>query len=161
MLANNSGSDFALIELSANIPTAFNVYFSGWDNTDATNVTSAVGIHHPSGDVKKICFENNSPFHTTAAGAQVWYINQWEQGVTEGGSSGSPLFNQNGHIIGQLYGGAAACSGSTNNGLFDYYGRFGVSWDGANASSRLRDWLDPGNTGVTTVDGYGPNDDAW
>lgn len=158
LLANNSGSDFALIELSANIPTAFNVYFSGWDNTDATNVTSAVGIHHPSGDVKKICFENNSPFHTTAAGAQVWYINQWEQGVTEGGSSGSPLFNQNGHIIGQLYGGAAACSGSTNNGLFDYYGRFGVSWDGANASSRLRDWLDPGNTGVTTVDGYGPND---
>jgi hypothetical protein len=158
LLANNSGSDFALIELSANIPSAFNVYFSGWDNTDATTVTSAVGIHHPSGDVKKICFENNSPFHNTAAGAQVWYINQWEDGVTEGGSSGSPLYDQNGRIIGQLYGGAAACAGTVNNGQYDYYGRFGVSWDGANASSRLRDWLDPGNTGVSTVDGYGPND---
>ena len=33
----------------------------------------------------------------------------WELGVTEGGSSGSPLFDQNGRIIGQLFGGTATC----------------------------------------------------
>ncbi|MBL7942304.1 MAG: secretion system protein Por, partial [Flavobacteriales bacterium] len=67
----------------------------------------------------------------------------------------SPLFDQNHRIIGQLYGGASACAGSVNNGLFDYYGRFGVSWDaGSTASTRLKDWLDPGNTGVSILDGW-------
>ena len=31
-------------------------------------------------------------------------------------------------IIGQLYGGAAACSMQVNNGSYDFYGRFDVSW---------------------------------
>ena len=58
---------------------------------------------------------------------QVWYMDAWDEGVTEPGSSGSPLFDQNGRIIGQLYGGSAACQGTSANG-YDYYGRLGVSW---------------------------------
>lgn len=152
--ANNEGSDFALLELNQTPPSGFNVQYAGWDRSDLENVTSAVGIHHPSGDVKKICFENNSPYHNTAAGAQVWWISQWEDGVTEGGSSGSPLFNQNHRIIGQLYGGLAACQGGGNNGQYDYYGRFGVSWDGGSASTRLRDWLDPIGLNPQVYDGW-------
>ncbi|MEM7162307.1 MAG: T9SS type A sorting domain-containing protein [Bacteroidota bacterium] len=157
LLANASGSDFALLELSEAIPDDFNACFAGWDNSDIENVSAAVGIHHPAGDLKKICFEDDAPYHNFAAGAQVWYIDEWELGVTEGGSSGSPLFDQNHRIIGQLYGGAAACSGSVNNGQFDYYGRLGVSWDGTSSSNRLRDWLDPGNSGITVMDTYCPN----
>ena len=152
--ASNGGSDFGLLELSSTPPADWNVQYCGWDNSDAETVTAATGIHHPSGDLKKICHENDSPYHTSQFGAQVWFIDEWEEGVTEGGSSGSPLFDQNHRIIGQLYGGYAACSGSQNNGEADWYGRFGVSWDGASASTRLRDWLDPGNTGVTTLDGW-------
>jgi len=152
--ANNSGSDFALLELNETPPAEFNVQYDGWDNSDDLTVSSAVGIHHPSGDVKKICFENDAPYHQSTGGAQVWWINQWEDGVTEGGSSGSPLFDQNHRIIGQLYGGAAACAGNNNNGQFDYFGRFGVSWNGASSLTRLRDWLDPSNSGVTYIDGY-------
>lgn len=152
--ASNGASDFALLELSQDVPESFNPQFVGWDNSDEESVTEAVGIHHPSGDLKKICFEEDAPFHDNAAGAAVWFINQWEAGVTEGGSSGSPLFDQNHRIIGQLYGGAAACQGNNNNGQFDYYGRFGVSWDGSSSSNRLRDWLDPLNSGVTVMDGW-------
>ena len=89
---------------------------------------NATGIHHPSGDVKKICFEEDSPYTSSTGGAQVWWIDNWEAGVTEPGSSGSLRFDQNHRIIGQLYGGAAACSGSVNNGAYDFYGRFNVSW---------------------------------
>ncbi len=156
LLASSAGSDFALLELAEDIPDSFNVTFAGWDNSDQ-DVSLAVGIHHPSGDLKKICFEDDAPYHNVNGGAEVWFIDEWELGVTEPGSSGSPLFDQNHRIIGQLFGGAAACNGSVNNGQFDYYGRFGVSWDGTSNSTRLRDHLDPSNSGVTTLDSYSPN----
>lgn len=155
--ANRSGSDFALWELSSTPPAAYNVYYAGWDRT-GNQPSEVTGIHHPSGDVKKICREEDTPYQSTAAGAQVWWIDDWEYGVTEPGSSGSPIFDQNKRIVGQLYGGLAACSGTANNGSYDYYGRFDVSWDaGGSASTRLSDWLDPLGTGQTVLDGYNPN----
>jgi hypothetical protein len=148
LLVNNGGSDVALIQLSSAPPASWGVEYAGWDASGASP-QNATGIHHPSGDVKKICFENNSPYTSTAGGAQVWWISQWEAGVTEPGSSGSPLFDQNHRIIGQLYGGAAACSGTVNNGAYDYYGRFDVSW-GLGVSQ----YLDPLGTGTQVLDGY-------
>jgi hypothetical protein len=154
IVASNGGSDFGLLEINNGnaIPASFNAEWAGWDNTDNESaVTAATGIHHPSGDLKKICHDTDGPYHANQGGAAVWYIDQWEDGTTEGGSSGSPLFNQDHRIIGQLYGGAASCQ--NQNGA-DWYGRLGVSWNGNNSSSRLRDWLDPQNTGATTLDGY-------
>ena len=148
LLVADGGSDVALIELSSTPPASWNVEYAGWDASSA-NPTSAVGIHHPSGDVKKICFEDDAPYESSTGGAQVWWIDAWELGVTEPGSSGSPLFNQDHRIIGQLYGGAAACSGSVNNGSFDYYGRFDVSW-GLGVSQ----YLDPTGSGTLVLDGY-------
>lgn len=152
--ANNGGSDMALLELDETPPADYDVQYCGWDNSDSQTVMNTVGIHHPSGDVKKICFDEDAPYHQNQGGAAVWYIDEWEDGVTEGGSSGSPLYDQNHRIIGQLYGGFAACNGSVNNGGADWYGRFGVSWDGPSSSSRLRDWLDPLNTGAVVLDGW-------
>ena len=148
LLVSNAGSDFALLELSETPPASFNVQYAGWD-ASGNSPLIGVGIHHPSGDVKKICFEEDSPYESNQAGAAVWYIDQWELGVTEGGSSGSPLFDQNHRIIGQLYGGWAACSGSVNNGQFDYYGRLDVSW-----GSGADEYLDPTGSGITSIDGY-------
>ena len=147
-LVSNGSSDFALLELSSVPPASFNVQYAGFDASGNTP-ESAVGIHHPGGDIKKICFEEDSPYATNAAGASVWYINQWEDGVTEPGSSGSPLFDHNHRIIGQLYGGAAACNGSVNNGQHDYYGRLDVSW--GNGASQ---YLDPTGGNTTVWDGY-------
>ena len=155
LLASNVESDFALLELNSSPPESYNAVYAGYDATDDQNtVTSAIGIHHPGGDVKKICFENDAPFFQNIGSFvnQVWFISQWEAGVTEGGSSGSPLYNQNGLIIGQLGGGQAACSGSQNNGLYDFYGRMGVSWNfGGTPSNSLSFWLDPTNTGTLIV----------
>jgi lysyl endopeptidase len=74
----------------------------------------------------------------------------WTHGVTEPGSSGSPLFDASGRIIGQLHGGTSECYKS----LPDWYGRISRSWEGGGEpGTRLRDWLDPANTGATTLDG--------
>ena len=156
--ANNSNSDVALLELNSAIPTAWDRVWAGWDRT-GNSPPFVVGIHHPAGDIMKISRDDSGVIKSPNGGptAQTWEItsadNGWELGVTEPGSSGSPLFDDNGRIIGQLFGGGAACSGTDDNGAFDYYGRFGVSWDaGGTAATQLKDWLDPAGTNPNTVE---------
>lgn len=158
--ANNSLSDFALVQLYDPIPSSWDVAFAGWDNSD-TDPLFEVGIHHPEGDVMKICRDDSGAQKIDANGTKVWLIgggshgtgDGWEIGTTETGSSGSPLFNENGKIIGQLYAGEAACFGLESNYSYDVYGRFGVSWNmGATPETRLMEWLDPIGTGQTSME---------
>ncbi|WP_445159401.1 T9SS type A sorting domain-containing protein [Mesohalobacter salilacus] len=164
LIANNGDSDFGLLEITAPLPSSWDLVWAGWDRS-STPANFSVGIHHPSGDIMKVCRDNDQPTTSIQSGAQVWFLDEWEIGVTEPGSSGSPLFNQDGRIIGQLFGGAAACAGTVNNQQFDYYGRFDVSWDnGSSPSTRLKEWLDPNNTGEIVIDQFPPkqvfNNDA-
>ncbi len=90
----------------------------------------------------KISFENDAPTQVSYESAQCWRV-IWNSGTTEGGSSGSPLFNQDHRIVGQLYGGNASCSNTSGH---DNYGRFNISWNRG-----LSDFLDPNNTGAMTT----------
>ena len=146
--ANNSGSDFSLVELSDVIPPEYNAYLSGWSR-QSTAPATATCIHHPAGDVMKITFNTDMTDNQSFSGADCWHIPTWEDGTTEGGSSGSPLYNENHQIIGQLYGGTASCG----NNIDDYFGRFVTSWNGNSANVRLKDWLDPSNLGVESIAG--------
>ncbi len=153
--ASNSASDFALFQLTEAPPDSYEVHFAGWSAIDIPAVKS-VGIHHPRGDVKKICFDNDPPTSHAWSGTPPnshWRIGVWEAGTTEPGSSGSPLFDQNHRITGQLHGGLASCT------VLDYdsYGKFSFSWNyGTTPSTRLKDWLDPDNTGTLVLDGWDP-----
>lgn len=160
LMANNQLSDFALVKLYDAIPDSWDVAFAGWDNSD-TDPLFEVGIHHPNGDIMKICRDDSGATKTVANGTKVWLIgggehgigNGWEIGTTESGSSGSPLFNENGKIIGQLYAGESGCVGNENNHNYDIYGRFGVSWDSGNLpQTRLKDWLDPIHSGQASIE---------
>ena len=154
--ANRIGSDVALFQLNQAIPAAWNLYFAGWDNTNGPSAAN-LGVHHPNGDIMKLCRNDVMPASqsVTIEGqtADSWVLN-WELGTTQGGSSGSCLLDQNGRIIGQLFGGASGCQNTNPNGQTDVYGRFGTSWNtGPTANTRLRDWLDPNNTAPTTLNG--------
>jgi len=156
LLANYATSDFALLRLIEQPPDSYQVYFAGWSNEDIA-AGAAVGIHHPSGDIKKISFDYDPVVSTDylgTSGTTHWRVGNWEDGTTEGGSSGSPLFDQNHRVIGQLHGGFASCASITP----DWYGKFALSWTGGGSpDSRLRDWLDPDNSGVTVLDGFDPS----
>lgn len=146
-------SDVTLVELSSPPPANYFAYFSGW-NASAQAATGVYGIHHPKGDIKKISFDDNTVqsaiYNAGDTALSHWKILNWEVGTTEGGSSGSPLFNANHQIVGQLHGGQASCGNSVN----DYYGKFSYSWSGENTpETSLQSWLDPGNTGVTQLPG--------
>ncbi len=155
----NSGSDFALMEATSSIPAGYNAYFNGW-NAQNSGSSSGVGIHHPDGDRKKIS-TYTSQLTSTGWGANNthWRVN-WSgtangHGVTEGGSSGSPLFDNQGRIIGTLTGGGSYCS-DVPNPAADAYGKVAYHWQ-SNPGDDLIDWLDPGNTGQLTLSGtYAP-----
>jgi len=151
-------SDFALLLLNSR-PTG-NVRYAGWSRATVA-ATSSVGIHHPNGDVKKISTENNQA--TTNANTINWVggttsppNTHWrvvfDQGGSQPGSSGSPLFNQEHRIVGQLHGGAGFCPGEAN--FQSFYGRFDVSWNGGGTpDTQLSTWLtnDPNVTQTNTV----------
>jgi lysyl endopeptidase len=153
-LASNKTSDFTIVKLLQSPKPEWNVRFAGWDATGEIG-SSAVAIHHPNTDEKSISFENDSTElssygGTTSPGDGTHVkVPDWDLGTTEPGSSGSPLFDDNHRVIGQLHGGGAACG----NDLPDYYGRFYTSWHGdGTESGSLKTHLDPGNTGRLTTD---------
>jgi lysyl endopeptidase len=152
--ARRFNSDFCLVEINSSFPTNWDIIWAGWDRT-STVATSTFGIHHPSADIMKVCKDDQPPTSLDTNNEQVWRINDWDLGVTEGGSSGSPLYNENGRLIGQLWRGTSFCNGTNDNNGWDEYGRFHVSWDaGGTESTQLKNWLDPNNTGALTTDVY-------
>jgi hypothetical protein len=155
-----TGSDFWLMEMNHLPPYEYNLFYMGWNRADdPLTIDSVVGIHHPSGDIKKFSWSTDSlqkwGYGSFNAGYEThWRVKSWDAGTTtEGGSSGSPLLDQNGRIIGQLHGGNAACG----NTLPDWYGRFAVSWDGDGTDATgLKRWLDPNGLNPQTNNGYQP-----
>lgn len=153
--AGYAQSDVLLVELKQQVPPEVNTTYNGWNRRDETTSNNFT-IHHPRGDVKKISFTNAdtqiSGYQGTAGSN--YLISLWGSlGVTDPGSSGSPLFDGNRRIVGQLRGGPSFC-GATGQSLRDYYGRIFTSWTGGGTNqTRLSNWLDPDNSTITTTNG--------
>lgn len=154
-------SDGMLLELNEEIPLDYRVYYSGWNATEQTWQTGA-GIHHPAGDATKIALYNGgmgigqwvegSAWLTTALGGQDdHYKLMFYKGNTEGGSSGSPLYNAENEQIATLTGGRTApCSQD------GFYGRLSSHFNKYSAKGDLYHmdmFLDPDSTGVLKVAG--------
>ena len=162
----NSSSDFMLVKITGTINPSYDVYLAGWNCTNAnpTNPTSCAAIHHPGGDIKKFSIPQ-----TLRNGAQVYsnmgkfWVTTWalSTGTTEQGSSGSPLFNKDKLIVGQLYSGSSSCTAYDQYHVGpsgeDFYGKLSNSWENGGSSTanskKLKPWLDPANTGATTLQG--------
>ena len=153
--------DFALLLIDDDIYSSWNVFYAGWNRSSAAPTISC-GVHHPGGDPKKINFDNDQAYNsgtinwgtgygTSPAGSH-WEV-YWDDGGTAGGSSGSPLFDSNQRIVGQLSGGSGGDCGTGS----DSYGKLSRAW----STSNIENWLDPGNTNAYTLDGIytaGPSD---
>jgi PKD repeat protein len=156
LITKGEDSDFTLLKLKDTPPASYQPYYAGWDLTDSADQT--VGIHHPNGLMKKIVFDYDSP--TTYDEIVFWdddestpanthWLVEFDYGVTESGSSGSPLFNQDKRIIGQLHGGGDE---------YDLYGKLNYSWsNNERLYSKLQTYLDSDDE-LTFIDGYFPSD---
>lgn len=146
-------SDFALYELTSPPPVEAEAFLAGWDATGAV-ADGSVGIHHPQGDEKAISF-NDDALTLVDIGYNTlshWEVDDWEDGTTEGGSSGSCLYDPaTKHCVGVLTGGFASCTVIDA----DFYGALSVAWEaGAADDEQLAPWLDPIGGGANrTLDG--------
>ena len=140
-LVSGNNSDYCLIRMNSDPNQNYEVSFSGWNRSGAT---PGVGIHHPNTAEKRISSVDN--VYSTGP---YWGVN-WGEGRTYFGSSGSPLYDGNNRIIGQLYGGNSFCTNDSD----DVYGKLSGSWGG------LSQYLDPQGSGVTFLDTLNPYGDG-
>lgn len=154
VVANYSWPDFALFRLvedPKNI-SGYTPYYLGWDHSGSPGAPG-VCIHHPRGDVKKISTVNTITTITKPINycLDYWKV-IWSSGITDNGSSGSPLLNNEHRIIGILKGGNSSC-----NNLYaeDYSSMFYVAWSQSDMGihQRLDHWLDPLSTNLETIEG--------
>lgn len=161
----NKRSDGLLLQITQDIPLSYRVYYSGWDSS-ADMPKGLLGMHHPAADVMKLSYLNPP---------RIVNLGQWNdgsslgcknchfaftfnEGDTYGGSSGSPIWNQDHRIVGTLTGGAqvAGCHGS------NLYGRLNAHWDrfasekdlDDNVKPAMQTFLDPKDGGkIRKLDG--------
>lgn len=106
------GNDFALLRLRGTPPSG--VVYAGWNGAAPQPFEVLTTIHHPRGDFQRLSSGNG-----IEPQSMYWPV-RWFSGVTEPGSSGSPLFNDRQQIIGQLMGGSSSCEQPSG---IDIYGR--------------------------------------
>jgi hypothetical protein len=137
-----SEGDYALVLLNGPAPAG--AWFLGWTLAGVNIGNATLGIHHPAGSWKRISFGTRTKDQSVTVGgeaapANLYYRVSWTQGKTEGGSSGSPLLNDQGQILGTLTYGPIVPPGSSVCDLNPQtagYGRF------ANAYPAIRAYLE-------------------
>jgi V8-like Glu-specific endopeptidase len=144
LVKTNSTGDYSLLKLRENPPAGS--AFLGWSTADVANAngTALYRISHPSGAPQAYSRHQVDTSSIVCSGwpRGSWIYSKDVVGATEGGSSGSPVLNASGQVVGQLSGACGynvyeACDSESN-------------WtvDGAFASyyTEVMPWLDPGTT---------------
>ncbi|MFK7955366.1 MAG: serine protease [Lysobacterales bacterium] len=143
LLSTSATGDYTLMRLNENAPSG--TTFLGWTASPVANSNGRdlFRISHPKGAPQAYSRHDVS---TSIGTCGSWPRGNWiystdAVGATEGGSSGSPVLNASGQVVGQLSGGcgpnpSAACD-SRN-----------ATVDGALAGyfDRVEEWLDPDTT---------------
>lgn len=135
LLFSDATTDALLLRLRNPAPAG--ATFAGWDASPLAANAEIIGIHHPSGDAKKVSVGR----HVSDTYPQQFTVG-WQEGTTEGGSSGSGLFalyaDNTYRLRGGLYGGNASCSNTgslTNTANRDHYSRLDLIFP------QIKQWL--------------------
>ena len=106
--------DFALLMLNSAPPAG--TAFLGWSVSDMPFNQRFLGLHYPRGSWRRIALGSRTPDRIASvsgqqAPANFFYQMAYSLGLTEGGSSGSPIMSEAGVLYGTLSYGPAAPNG--------------------------------------------------
>lgn len=134
LVASSEASDFTLLRLRRSPPSGATRL--EWSADPPQVGEQVVTIHHPEGSFKRLSTGR-------VVGVDPAYVGvQWNSGATEDGSSGGPLLNSRGQLLGQLdsgyHGPGSSCA---DPGAPDQFGRFDVTFQS------VRKWLSNDTSG--------------
>lgn len=145
---------------SGGIPASFMPYYSGW-NAELTPKGFFTNLHHPTASVARYnrCDEEELPYINFSASGKSWKgthfaILKWSIGTTYGGSSGSPLYDKEGLIIGALTGGQSTCEAPQNDAFYAISKCFALT-ENKKRRECLSPWLAPDEK-VLKLKGFDP-----
>jgi len=149
-LYHSAAADLDLLELDGtDLEGRYDIYFVGW-NRDGATPTSAATVGFPADKPKQISIRNDPVIDCATGGCSngwgpnFWRIDAWNVGVTEGGSSGGMLLDQDNLLVGTLTGGVGT---NCNNFSWDEFAKISPHWAG------LQPFLDPDFTGMASLPG--------
>lgn len=130
LLGTHPDTDFTLLLVEGALPPG--VSWAGWTTEPAPEGASVTGIHHPSGDYKRISFAVRP---TERCRNPNLVRVHWTNGPIEPGSSGSGIFrNDTQQLFGQLFLGISECA----NLGWSCYGDFSLTYP------RIRSFMQEG-----------------
>ena len=142
LLLWDANIDFNFLKITGPLPSG--VVRLGWSTADIPDGTSLFGVHHPSGHTASYSTGSKVQDQTVAFTEKdfTFDINtavvRWTQGLTEPGSSGSPLMTTDGKFRGTLSAGPLNQACDVPNSFFAYYAKF------TSAYPQIKDMIDPG-----------------
>ena len=151
LVATWQASDTTLLMVRGALPEG--VHWMGWMTSMPPVGTASVCVHHPNAFPQAISFGTKTGT-SNACGASSgpnWNIVNWSLGVTEGGSSGSGLYDEATHMLyGTLTCGTSSCS---NTSGWDGFGRWDVALNAGGLSAFMAagsdDALEPDDSCAT------------
>ena len=131
LLATSQSADSTLLRLNDNAPAG--ALFSGWDPNERPLNATVFGLHHPGGNappgVDSYLRRADGPIVSKtsscgASGLTGGYLVDWNNGLTEPGSSGSGIWYTNGGN--NYYVGTLSCGPANQDCVttFSLYGKF-------------------------------------
>ena len=164
--AVNVKADMALLELTETPPIYYRPLYAGW-SIEESNPAPFVCIQHPQFSTKRVSLSENQPETSTFTSSNAkfykdghWFIKRWDTGYTASGSSGAPLFNGKGEVIGSLSGGQSYEHSPIN----DFFYKMGTAWNPKEYMLRperqLKYWLDPTSQAHTNCSAFDPYQSA-
>ncbi len=144
-------NDAVLLKLNDKLPLDYRVYYAGWNATETAS-EPVYCFHHPNSDMTKVSMSGYTPYISTFEMDDIfdenahWFVDLWDLGIMEAGSSGAGLFDSNDRVIGSLSGGDNMESCDLPG--YDAFWALSRVW-----SMGIKDFLDPIGSGREICDG--------